>query len=100
MVGRLHESLSRTPFDTSVGGPFDTSSADCRSTDGLDLVTGTKELLQPYLAFDTGPWRATPRLSPAGARARAIDSWKTQLLRRALQLQSAGEQLELFSGLA
>ncbi|MGV7303109.1 hypothetical protein PJK45_28090 [Mycobacterium kansasii] len=34
------------------------------------------------------------------ARARAIYSWQTQLLRRALQLQSAGEQPDLFSGLA
>ncbi|ORJ52696.1 hypothetical protein B5M45_30365 [Mycobacterium simiae] len=34
------------------------------------------------------------------ARTRAIDTWQTRLLRRALQLQSAGEQLDLFSGLA
>ena len=34
------------------------------------------------------------------ARVRAIDAWQTQLLRHALQLHSAGEQLDLFSGLA
>ena len=34
------------------------------------------------------------------ARVRAIESWQTQLLRRVLQLHSAGEQLDLFSGLA
>lgn len=33
-------------------------------------------------------------------RVHAIDTWQTQLLRRALDLQSAGEQLDLFSGLA
>lgn len=34
------------------------------------------------------------------ARTRAIECWQTRLLHRALQLQCAGEQLDLFSGLA
>ncbi|ETA91883.1 hypothetical protein O982_24830 [Mycobacterium avium 10-5581] len=34
------------------------------------------------------------------ARVHALNAWQTRLLRRALQLQCAGEQLDLFSGLA